>query len=62
MIAVALAAIAAVAIIGFVAALCFGKQPAQELLVVAVIALIASCTTAGPEMPKGSLVNIEVRM
>lgn len=61
MIAGALAAIAAIAIIGYVVALSLGRKPAEDLLVVAVIALITSCTAAGPEKPKGSLVNIEVR-
>lgn len=60
MIAIALAAIAAVAIIGYAVALSLGRQPTRELLTVAVIALFASCTTAGPEMSTGRLVNIEV--
>ena len=61
MIAGALAAIAAISIIGYVFAISLGHQPTRELLAVAVIALVASCTTAAPDMAtKGSLVNIEV--
>lgn len=56
----ALAAVAAVAVIGYVVALSLGRSPSRELLTIAVIALFASCTTASHELPKGSLVNIEV--
>lgn len=60
MIAGALAAIAAISIIGYVVAISLGRQPTKDLLTVAVVALIASCTTATPDRPKGSLVNVEV--
>ena len=58
---IVLAAVAAISIIGYVVAISLGRQPTRELLAVAVIALVASCTTAAPGMAtKGSLVNIEV--
>lgn len=58
---IVLAAVAAISIIGYVVAISLGRQPTRELLTVAVIALVASCTTAAPDMDtKGSLVNIEV--
>ncbi|MCT6719414.1 hypothetical protein [Acidovorax sp. K2F] len=60
MIAGALAAIAAISIIGYVVAISLGRQPTKDLLTVAMVALIASCTTAAPDRPKGSLVNVEV--
>lgn len=60
MIAGALAAIAAISIIGYVVAISLGRQPTRELLTVAVVALFASCTTAAPDLHKGSLVNVEV--
>jgi len=59
-IAVALAAIAAISIIGYVVAISLGRDPTNDLLTVAVVALIASCTTADHDRPKGSLVNVEV--
>lgn len=48
MIAGALAAIAAISIIGYVVAISLGRQPTKDLLTVAMVALIASCTTAAP--------------
>ena len=60
MIAGALAAVAAISIIGYVVAISLGRQPTKDLLTVAMVALIASCTTAAPDRPKGSLVNVEV--
>ena len=58
---IVLAAVAAISIIGYVVAISLGRQPTKDLLTVALVALIASCTTAAPDMAtKGSLVNIEV--
>lgn len=49
MIAGALAAIAAISIIGYVVAISLGRRPTKDLLTVAMVALIASCTTAAPD-------------
>lgn len=56
MIAGALAAVAAISIIGYVVAISLGRQPTRELLTVAIIALFASCTTAAPD----PLVHIKI--
>ncbi|WP_440111828.1 hypothetical protein [Acidovorax sp. BL-A-41-H1] len=61
MIPTALALIAAVAIIGYVVAVSLGKQPSRELMTVAIIAILASCTSAHElSEKKGSLFNFQV--